>query len=712
MPPEKKFEIPVRLEAVAFILLVSFSLILRMHQLSADPPLGLSSSHGVYTDPAQYVSFARNLLLWGSLNPLDDFRLIFFLKSAATLLSWIIFKIAGTGFWQSNMVGLTFSFSTVVLLYFGLRKVAGSLAALVYLIFISFDYNQIFFGRLPFLENSMNFFAVLAFVILVHARRMYAFIISGVALAAGIFFGKLIGMIYLFPFACFAAYDIYYNHRPEIKKALIRYALFAAGFLAVMIFWYFFSYRPATIAVSGYVQEQAFDLYGAPEALKYYDMFIYRFLSFGAKSRLFPRMPIAALLTWAMLLILFYRMGFKESWKNKFFGFSPGTIFLLTLVIAAYGSLMIWNYRPLRYQTILIYPTCALAGIFISDLIRGVQTGLGRKGYLVFPIIFFAFAAIPVYQLIGPIYNLAGSPFHYIDTKGVVLVITIIITVAVTLLMRYASNVQMAPPRWFKNFIILAAIILTVVPGAHSYLKWSSTATYHTVDNARDMATLISSEAVVSGPYAPAFTLENKFMNLIHMFGVTRADPDFFKKYPVTHLLLDRGNLDIARKQYPEIMDKAATICKYRVGGRDVSLYRIAEFTGNPTAARYVMSAYESAMKAYSEADMPGGLRFMDIYERQFPENQSGHLVIAQLAADNQLFEAAEHHFMKAIEFSPTDFYLHFKLGEFYIKMYKQTGDLTLKGKGEKEFETARKYNPESRRLASDIDKQFKNEVP
>ena len=72
MPPEKKYEIPIRLEAIAFILLVSFSLILRINQLSADPPLGISASHGVYTDPAQYVSFARNLALWGSFNPLDD----------------------------------------------------------------------------------------------------------------------------------------------------------------------------------------------------------------------------------------------------------------------------------------------------------------------------------------------------------------------------------------------------------------------------------------------------------------------------------------------------------------------------------------------------------------------------------------------------------------------------------------------------------------
>ena len=73
---------------------------MRLHYLSADPPLDLAYSSAVYTDPAQYISFARNLVLWGDFNPLHDFRLVFFLKSAVTLVSFLIFKIAGVGYVQ------------------------------------------------------------------------------------------------------------------------------------------------------------------------------------------------------------------------------------------------------------------------------------------------------------------------------------------------------------------------------------------------------------------------------------------------------------------------------------------------------------------------------------------------------------------------------------------------------------------------------------
>lgn len=705
---KKKYEIPVRLEAIAFILLVSFSLILRLHQLSADPPLGISASHGVYTDPAQYVSFARNLVLWGTFSPFEDFRFIFFLKSAMTVLSLLVFKIAGVGYMQANVVGLIFSFSTIILLYFAIRKAAGSLAAIVYLIFISLDYNQIFYGRLPFLENSMNFFGILAFTILIYARRTYAFVLAGMVLAAGIFFGKLIGMIYTIPFVCYGVYDLYYDYRDVIKKGLVRYALFVAGFLVVLVFWYFFSYRPAISAVSGYVQEQALDLYGAPEALKYYDIFIYRYLSFGALSRLLPRMPAPGLLAWGMMLVLLFRFGFKESWKKKFFDLSPGVIFLIALIVTTYGALMIWNYRPLRYQTVLIYPICALAGIFVSTITSGEKTGLNRRGYLVFPLIFFVFAAIPVYIMMGPIYNLFEKPFQYIFSRGVIFSATLGVTIIVTLIMKFGSTSILYPPRWFKNIIILAAVVVSVVPGAIKYLDWSSTATYHIVQNSKDLATIVSSEAVISGPYAPAMTLENNLMNFIHMFGVSSPDSDFFRKNPITHLLLDKSNLEAATKDYPELMEKAVTIGKYRIGGRDISLYRIAEITGNPAAARYKLSAYEAAMKAYLSIDMANGNKYIEIYDRSYPRNMSGNLIMAQFAEENKLYIAEEKFLKRAVDFSPTDFYLHFRLGEFYIEMYKQTGDLTLKSKAEKEFDTALFYNPESRRLVKNIDEILK----
>ncbi|MCK4428169.1 MAG: hypothetical protein KAW16_06790, partial [candidate division Zixibacteria bacterium] len=49
-----------------FAMIIGLGVFLRCFCLSADPPLNLSWSQDVNTDPDQYTSFARSKALWGS----------------------------------------------------------------------------------------------------------------------------------------------------------------------------------------------------------------------------------------------------------------------------------------------------------------------------------------------------------------------------------------------------------------------------------------------------------------------------------------------------------------------------------------------------------------------------------------------------------------------------------------------------------------------
>ena len=133
-----------RLEWLLLAVLAAIALFLRSYFLSADPPVDLSYSTGVLTDPAQYTSFARNFVLWGSFNPLHDYRLVLFLKSMTTVVSFLVFSVLGTGYVQSNIVALIFSFPAIIFIYFAVRKLSGNLAALFFLALLTFDFNQIF----------------------------------------------------------------------------------------------------------------------------------------------------------------------------------------------------------------------------------------------------------------------------------------------------------------------------------------------------------------------------------------------------------------------------------------------------------------------------------------------------------------------------------------------------------------------------------------
>jgi len=701
----KYYIIPNRAEWIAFGILIAATLLARLHHLSADPPIDLSTSQGAFTDPAQYVSYARNYILWGTFNPLHDFRLIFFLKSTTTVLAVGIFKLLGVGYWQSNVVGLIFSFSTIVLFYFAVRKIAGNVAALCFMLFIVLDYNQIFYGRLPFLENSLNFFVALSFVILLHAKRFYAFLLAGIFLGLGIFFGKIIGLLTLFPFTCFALYEYFYDYKDKLTQFIIRYGLFICGFLAIMAIWYYISYQPMSASVEGYIEEQALNLYGTPEAFQSLNKFVYNYISFGATTRLLERIIVPYFLAMSLILLFLFRAVEKGGWKNRLGGINAGTIFIIAYIVAAYGSLMIWNYRPLRYQTMMIYPICASAGIFIAYLLgQNKREGVLRSNYI-FGLFLFIIASIPIYHLLRPIFFYFDLPFHFLEIRLVLFITTVLFVIGAMLAIRFLPVKILKPAMGIKFAFIIAVILLTIIPNIDRYLEWNSRVSFNTVNNSKDMATLLSPEAVISGPYAADFTLENKYRNFIHMFGVASVDSSIFSRYPVTHLVLDKSNEERARKDYSYIMDNAIPVTKYNVGGRDMSLYRIVGLTGNRSADQYKLSAYEMALHYFviDTANIMQGHKFMDLYLRKHPQNMSGNMTYAIMALYNRAYQDAERFYRKGAQFSPTDFRLHFLFGEFYIEVYNNTGNSDYKNKALVEFDLARKYNLGSKLLESKI---------
>jgi tetratricopeptide (TPR) repeat protein len=698
---KNRLELPPRLEIAAFLTLAIAALLLRINNLSADPPVDLTTSQDVYTDPAQYTSYARNYILYGSFNPLHDYRLVFFLKSATTLLALLIFKIIGVGYFQSNVVGLLFSFATILLSYFSVRKIAGKVAALFFLILISVDYNQIFYGRLPFLENSMNFFGVLAFAVILYGRSKGAFMTAGMFLATAIFFCKLIGLIYLFPFACYIAYDYLSVNKSPKFQFMGRYAFFAAGFMAVALFWYFFSYLPLSKSVSGYVEEQAFDLYGVPLALKSVWIFIQRYPSLGGSGDLFGRMPAASMLAWGMTLIFFYR-GFRmENWRNMLYGITPGVLFFIALIVAAYGGLMIWNYRPLRYQTILIYPVYALAGIALSWLLNGDK--IKAREHWSFPFFLFALILIPLFNVMWPFFKLTESSFQTTSLPMIFLGVGLIMTIIILLIKKYLYGSVLIFTAPAKKGLVIIAVALTLALGAYRYWDWSGRATYSIVANSKDLAKVLSPEAVVSGPYAAALTIENRLQNLIQMFGVASVDTAFFRKYPITHLIMDRSNEEQAKKNYPQIMKEAVLLSHYYTGGRKVLLYRVAGLTGNLAANEYKPSGLELAMDYYLKQKSDSGHFYMKRFQLRNPDNLTANYVSGVMAFNFQFYDDAEYFLKKSVAFSPTDFHLRYKLGELYIRLADIREDEKYRRMAETEFDAARKYNPSSVLLKENV---------
>jgi tetratricopeptide (TPR) repeat protein len=207
---------------------------------------------------------------------------------------------------------------------------------------------------------------------------------------------------------------------------------------------------------------------------------------------------------------------------------------------------------------------------------------------------------------------------------------------------------------------------------------------------------------VLSGPYGPNFSLITSLPSVIHMFGVASIDPWLFRKYPITHLLLDEPNEDLARKNYPEVMSNAAHFRTFFIGNRKVRLFRIAGSTGNPIADSYKLSDLERAIVAFtdgSEAGNEPALRFATSH----PNNVSSILLMGERADVMGEVEVAASMFQKAVEISPTNANLYVRAGTFFKDKWLETGDSDMREKAKKYLERGAYFAPNTPSITRSI---------
>ncbi|MEW6050201.1 MAG: hypothetical protein AB1644_03965 [Candidatus Zixiibacteriota bacterium] len=639
---------------------------LRLYKLGADPPIDVSRSNDIYTDTGQYTLFARLYLQTGDFNPLHDFRFVLFLKSSVTALAVVVFKLFGVGIWQSNLVGVIYSWGALTLFGLFVRKVAGNKIAILFLLFAGFDYSLTFYGRAPFLEHAMAFYAFLALVMCSYFRKWPAFALAGLSLGVAIFFGKVMGLVFLAPFAVLIGYRLFHDGVELPRIRLSAPIAFVAGIAAVATFWYFFSYSVMQEQVAGYLEEQTVSLYGAPEALNSFDEFVYKMVTFGIFSQLFPRLPVPAILSAVFLGVIAFQAVQKRSWEKGHTGWNAGHLFVAAMIVAFYGALMIWNYRPLRYQLVMIYAMQAGAASLIARVARPWQpSGADRIPLLFYPIC-FALGLVPIYQVYGRIREALGEQFYFTDFKYWLALASAVTTGLVAwgiVLYRRRVFVYKRVSAFLAASVLGAVIVGT---GIGSYVYWAQRPVYIARDNSRDLAMVVSPEAVVSGPFGPNMTLETNLKSIIHMFGVSKADTALFKKYPITHILVDEPNESRATQDYPEVMKASTHVATYAIGKNKVRLFRVAGATGNYMSDSYPLSLYEQLSQAYREGETllaeQAGRRYMELY----PANMSGCLLIGDQAEEHGQFDVAEQMYKKAIEFSPSSYVLTVKLARFY----------------------------------------------
>ena len=699
---------PFQILLFCFILGLAFTA--GILHLSSDPP-HISWSQDVATDPPQYTYFARNNVLWGSWDLFGHNRFVFFLKSFSSLASYLVFSIFGTGRFQANLVAVILNLLTMLLLFLAVKKVFGKRAAFLSLFFLAVNFVFTMYGRNPFLEVSAMFLLTLGFYFMVSSfKKTILLIPSGICFAAGIFFGKTmaafilpacLGVLLLWMFESFPQTKGRINFKPVL--------FFGVGFLVVTAFWMFFSYLPAKREVAGYLGEQALGLYGFPRALQSIPGFIDSLFTFGAD--LFYRMPVVFLLSFLGLLLYFRRRPkLKElfaRWDHR----SKAEFFLVFWFLACFFLLMVLNYRPLRYQLYLIPPMCALAGMWLDSFISGFGSKRRSSSGILFWIVFAVAAMFLTNYVVTTILALSEKPVQLSSSLTVSLVITLVLgALFYWLSARPTAGSDSSKPgsgalqMGHRFSVVLVLAFISLVVNAWQYIGWASLPTYSLNRSSVDLGEILNDQAVVSGPYGPALAWDNQLKNLIHMFGVTKPDPELFVTYPITHLALERGeNRDRAFRDYPEVMKNAKIVTTYWLRNIPVDIYRIGEWTGNPETEEYPLSDFEKSRLLMEAGETDSALTVLEDFASQNPKNYSGYHALAQIYFDMGEYDKALLALEKAAEFNPTDFLIHQLLGAVYLTVGSQTGQDSYRRMAIEEWERALRLFPENTQLATQL---------
>lgn len=657
-------------------------LILRVLFLSADAPSGFTRSQDFSTDPFQYVYFAKNSVEVGDSNPYDDPRFTGWEKSTMNLVSWLTFNVIGTGRAEGNAVAVIFNLASILLLALAIRRFGSPLAAIIFAIIASFDYALLWFARTPFLEAAQNFWlcAAVYFFALAQKRPTH-FVFAGIACGAAAFFGKMIALFMLGAFGLLAiAQWLSLEDRKPIIQGGVRFAI---GFAIAALAWLFYIYLPSRGELGGYLAEQALGLYGAPKALESPNQFVWYLVTLLFDQLYFFRTPIVTLLAFVAGAGILRQLAARNG-KYVLGRVDPGWLLIFFWFAVGYLSLFPWNYRPLRYQTTLMFPAMALAALALEKLLIWArrERASGKKsaapeyrGALIAA--FWGLWLLPALALI--VMSVGGSVGSdlYQSIKSSAFVAGLAMAGAGALLGLLVNAVAATFNRQavLGGAIGLTVLAVMVVWGVTQFVVWSGERQYSLITADRDLGVVLNPGAVISGSYATAFTQENRWGCIPHMFGVVRVDQDFFRKFPITHLAIDEGNEQRARQDYPDVMNKAQFVTRYLVRGINdraplvVRIFRVSEGTPNADAARYQPSDYERAM-SFGAAGQNDSAQFMlQRFLGAHPENYSANLTAGDALHSGQQLEAARDAYAAVQRFSPGDPLSAYNLGTIYMSL-------------------------------------------
>jgi len=620
--------------------------------LESDPPMHfIGHGQAQLTDPYHLTFSARNSILYGDWNPYDYHRWDVFKYSLVSGFSYLVFAVAGISRLTANLGAVLLHLGGLALFAFGLLKWRSKLEVWLTLCVLMLNTTLFFYSRLPFLENGLIFLSGLTFwVFCRYFHKVWGMITCGVVIALATLAGKLFGFLLLAPTIATIVY-IY-------RKNSLRYIAYVFAGLALGIGLYVLIFYGGSFSVMlSYYREQTTGLYGLPPGLLSLSNFLIMVFTFGGESGLIQFLPFLFLLSAISVIGVFLSFSVTSSHKSEMI---PIVFCLGWLILGALG-LSPFLYRPVRYSLFLILPSSALVGYFVKQALDGpLRLELNRKWFSAGAcLILFWHLYTQTWMFFSPVFEKFKSGSDFLPYSALIAFVTV---AALYLWLRRPRRLS---PRISLPFV--GAIILAALFWQGQYFVSGLTSSGHYLQRYNKYLTeFIDENAVVSGPYAPALTIDNDIRGVIYSFGLTNIEKDFFERFPVTHIVADVSNMKKAREDFP-VLKSATLLARMPIRNATIDLYRVAN-SDSP------LTIFEKAVFFLSRGQGDSAILAFEQFLAKNPENLYGQLYRSvSLFATGQIEESIAD-FERIAKSHPDDYMVHSFCGGYFIAKYEDTG--------------------------------------
>ncbi|MFH1372265.1 MAG: hypothetical protein ABII79_00495 [bacterium] len=657
---------------VAAVLLLL--LILKFVQLDKDPPLfHLGYSNALLTDPYHLTFFARNAVLYGDWNPFDSHRWDYKINSLISGVSYLFFL----GF---NVSRVTANLAAVILqcggfLFFilgiyrfrGLREVG--LAALLLLI----NSSLFFYGRLPFLENGLIFISGLTFLIFVrYHNRYWGQFLSGVLIALAALSGKLFGFILLGP----VLISLFYMYR---KRVVVPVVVTVGGLLIGTATYILAFYGRHVSALVSYYNQQSVGTYGLPPGFSSIENFFVMLVTYGSESGIWQHMPFLLFLTAVSFILVTMVIPYTGKPKIEYLP----VIFCAAWLASGILGLMPFNYRPLRYTLFLYLPISAICA-FGMRLIMEKRMKLGLHSKWISLTSVFLVCWYTTFQITILLCS-RGRKF-YAGTEYILAMMIIAIVITLLTLIWLRKDHKVISNRFLQ--IPFGVIFLWVIVNQGIYLFDGLTKPGRYLERYNtELSQIVSKNAVITGPFTPALTIDNRLQGIIYMFGFSNVEYGLFERFPISHVVSDRSNWTRALKDFP-FLKTATKIAQMVVKNDAIDLYRLPH-TDVP------LTDFEQGVILLEGEYPESSLVYFERFSEKYPENLLGnmHLTMALYVSDST--DKAIVILNELIDRHPNNYMLHGFCKGFYYRLYRDTEDSKYLQLSQSHERKVRQLNPD-----------------